>query len=452
MKSIIKLLLCLVSLVFVLSVCIGCNNTNYGNNNSSHQNNNSDNIPDIETNSQNKKQYCVTLDYNDGSGRQENVYVPEGEYIYSYVPYPIDGKKEVVAWSQINAENNYEVPVTNNITLYAQWKTFETVVYTNEMPSQINDRFSEIHINQNDQYFLSEKVLRIGADVRSISIVSNGTTYTNFAIMINSRSSDLNITMDNFSFRSNKDFALKAADSSAKYTVNLNIQNTVYMDSLGYIPSFSQGGANCVEISNLNIFGTGTLCLVAGRGADGESKPKAGDGKDGENGGSATNGGVGILSKTINASDIHLIVIGGNGGNGGNGGTGNNGSGLSGAKFKDGGNGGKGGNGGDAIKTETFVTKNTTLELIGGDGGYGGNGGDSGGSSAAFAGNGGNGGNGGKGGYVFGTTLSQYSESGALNSFTPGEGGKGGNGGDSEDTSIRGKAGINGSDGIINAK
>lgn len=155
MKTVNNLLLCLVLLVFVISVYIGCDdNTDFSNNNSSNQSsNNSDNIKDDETDPPAKTQYCVTLDYNDGSGRQEIIYIPEGEYVYSYAPYPVDGNKEVVSWSHTDGGSNYQAPVTSNITLYAQWKTYETAVYTNEMPSQINDRFAEVYI-EGDAYFL----------------------------------------------------------------------------------------------------------------------------------------------------------------------------------------------------------------------------------------------------------------------------------------------------------
>ncbi len=449
MKNITKSLCIFLSILCIFLAFSSCDTENSNYDPSNKNDNPSENTTAEKPQA---KKYTVVFDYNNGSGKKETVYIPEGEYITEYAPYPIIGNKEVVAWSGTKDGVKYEAPISENITLYAQWQSYEKAIYTSDFPNQINDRIVEIQINGNSD-ILSGKVLRIGANVQELTIISDGTTYNNFAIIINQRSNDIKLTLDSFCYSSNQEFALKATASAVKYNVNLTIKNISSIDCLGYVPSLENNGANCIIAPNLSITGNGTLSLLAGSGCNGTNAADAENGKDGTAGSSATNGGVGIIADSITVNNINLKVVGGNGGKGGNGGSGNNGNGLFNSdKFKDGGNGGNGGAGGDAINTDYFDATNATLELIGGVGGSGGNGGRSGGSSSAYAGHGGNGGNGGNGGSVFSKNMSTYYESGCVNKYTPGNGGNAGAGGDSSNNAKIGNGGSTGLAGKVNAE
>ncbi len=391
--------------------------------------------------------YTVTLDYNDGSGKKESIKVPEGGLISEYAPYPTVDNREVLYWSGIAGGAEYTAPVTADITLYGTWQTFTPVTYTDDVPATINDRYVEVR-PVGATTALSGKILRIGPNVKTVSFVSDGTIYHDFAIMINERSTDINITFDNFAYTSLQSFGMEASASVREYCVNMTVKNTCVINCASAVAGSGQNGATCIKVPNLKLSGSGTLALFAGHGRGGADKPAAPGGQHGENGESATAGGDGISAASVEVKGITLNITAGNGGKGGKGGKGTN-------DFpttnRNGGDGGRGGAGGAAILTSSFQGLNATLNLVGGNGGNGGNGGQAGGA-VNFAGSGGDGGNGGKGGNVFGMELSAYEATACITTYTPGAGGQGGGGGDSEGTSVLdGNKGSNGQAGIVNA-
>lgn len=391
--------------------------------------------------------YTVTFDFNDGSGRVETVKVREGDTIQKYAPSYSDATGEIIGWSGVANGAEYTAKITSDTRVYAQWRKYEKVVYSSNIPESINDRVVEVKLSGSADA-LYGKVLRIGAGVRSISFVSDGTLYENFAIIIQSRNEDIDIVFDNFSYKSHQSFGLQGADTTSNYSVNLKVTGSSSIDCSAYILSAGNTGA-CISAPNLNIIGSGTLTLVASKGTNGTDRPVAGNGKDGEHGTNGANGGNGIMSSgKVTVTMTSLVVMAGNGGRGGNGGQGNNGNGLSSAKYKDGGNGGQGGKGGCAIIASTFVADNARLELSGGNGGNGGAGGACGGSSYTFAGHGGHGGKGGNGGNVF-MSVKNMEVNGCVENYRVGNGGKGGDPGQSPNDSKDGIAGASGSNGSV---
>ncbi len=417
-----------------------------------------DNVRPVETETETETEriteapkHTVTFDYNDGSGRKTTIEIPEGGNIAHYAPYPLEGVREVTAWSAAPEGMAYMVPVTESITLYAQWITHELVVYTDNIPDTINDAFVEIR-PASDAQALSGRVLRIGANVKSIALVSDGTVYDKFAILINERTTDLSMAMENFSYKSNRAFGLSGSGGSeVGYRLSLQILGHVSIDCAVYSTAGTERAADCINVSSLSLSGTGTLTLLAGHGLDGSSRGNAGNGQDGERGGDGTHGGFGIITNALELENLTLNISAGNGGHGGQGGGGN----LSGSKGGHGGDGGRGGNGGNAIYTKTFKASAAMLTLQGGRGGNGGNGGNGGGGGLLGLGTyqpGGDGGNGGNGGSVFANMLDASDTRGLVTTLTPGLAGQAGSGGSSGAAGglLDGDAGTPGRDGSTN--
>ena len=395
--------------------------------------------------------YTVTFDYNDGSGKTEAVKIPEGHTIDMYAPYPISDTQYVVGWSGVQGGSDYSAPITSDVTLYARWEQIVEVVFSVEdsssLPSQISDRFVAINVLAVEG--LEGKTLRIGSSVQKVTISSESLNVNNFSILINSRATNLNLALKNISFTGYNGFGIKGDSSGYEYSVNLEIHGTVMIDCKNVIGVENDRAADCINVPNLNVRGSGALILYGGNGLNGDDKSTAADGCDGEYGGKGQDGGYGIVAQNVTVERTELVICGGNGGNGGYGGTGNNGGGLTGAKYKSGGDGGKGGNGGGCVLAESFSVGNSTITLVGGNGGNGGTGGNGGGSSSTYAGYGGNGGNGGAGGDVFSYRIN-YNEINVIKSYTGGNGGVGGSGGYSASASKHGVGGNNGAQGDIN--
>ncbi len=390
----------------------------------------------------------VTFDYNDGTGRTKTVKVPVGERIADYAPKEIGDCTEIVGWSIEKDGPDYEIAISGDITLYARWQTYELAEYTVEtLPNIVNDRFAKLSFSEAD-VALGGKVLRIGTDARSLSIVSDGTVHTDFSIMIHERVEDFDLSFENFNYKSESDCAFLAAGTG--YTVVWQIVGENKIDNSAGQSTTAQRGGDCVRAPSLEISGEGRLTILAGNGKNGIDQGKAADECDGANGTNGQPGGVGVVADRVSVVGVTLNVCGGRGGRGGNGGQANNGGGLTGAKYKNGGNGGNGANGGAAMDVNSFSAKNATLELYGGNGGKGGNGGSDGALNSVFAGRGGNGGNGGIGGSVMAKSISDVSISGTLKTVVPGKGGAGGDGGASHNSSKSGLVGYPARDGASN--
>ena len=393
--------------------------------------------------------YNVTFDYNDGTGRTKTVKVPAGERIDDYAPEEIGDCTEIVGWSIEKDGADYEIAISGDITLYAKWQTFETAVYTAQtLPNVINDKFARLELTSADA-LLSGKVMRIGEEARSVSIISDGTTHTDFSIMIHRRSEKINLCFENFNYKSDSDCAFFGEGMG--YTVVLRIIGENKIDNSAGQNATAQRGGDCVRVPSLDISGEGKLTLVAGNGKNGTDRAQAPDKCDGENGTDGQMGGIGIVADYLSVVDVTLNVCGGRGGRGGHGGQANNGDGIfNGGKYKNGGDGGKGADGGAAMDVNAFFAKNATLELYGGAGGRGGNGGADDAMNSLYAGNGGNGGNGGIGGNVNAKSITDVSISGTLKTFVVGNGGRGGDGGTSHSSSKAGIAGRTERNGVCN--
>ncbi len=394
------------------------------------------------------QKYTVIFDYNDGSGQTMEVQIPQGSTIDAYAPALEFSDREVKCWSMMQDGAAYTALVTKNLTLYAQYTLFTPVIYTDRIPTTVNDRFVEIHVS-GDSTVLSDKVLRVGSKVERLTIIGDGTVYSDFAITINERSNDIDVVFDEFAYSSNQTFGLQAVANTVDYTVNLTIENTCIIDCSSANPLNNAEGITCISAPNLSICGNGSLTLQAGNGWTAPDKATATEGNHGENAQSGTNGGNGIQAQKVKVEQVTLTIIAGDGGNGGKGGKGNN-------AFlnydKNGGKGGNGGAGGMAVSASVFETKNATLNFTAGNGGNGGNGGNAGGSNAATTGVAGHGGAGGRGGDVFSSTTN-YNNSGSVCNYTPGVGGSGGKGGNAKDAVdiLDGNAGASGASGNINA-
>ncbi len=441
-------------LVIAMLLCVvGCGGMKdeTGNNNSSNTEKEENNSNEEVNEEVKEKKHKVIFDYNDGSGRKEEIEIPNGEGITEYAPYVAEGLREIVAWSSITNGNAYQAAVTQSMTLYAQWKSYECKVYTSDVPDSLNDRFIEINISGFTSEF-SGRVLRIGPNVKSVSIISDGSVIDRFAIIVSERSSNLEISMENLAFKSNNIFGISGLGNS-NYTMKLKITGNVMIDCVAYSACEGTRGADCIKGSRVEIYGNGTLSLYAGNGKNGADKPNAGDGQDGQRGDNGISGGAGIVAESVDVKNVTLNIVGGNGGNGGKGGAGNVGGGIQ-AKGGEGGDGGHGGAGGDAVVTKSFKVTSANINLTGGNGGKGGKGGNGGGGGILFVGTykmAGDGGNGGNGGSVFSGAITKYEASGTATQFNVGSGGFGGGGGDGG-MGFEGIAGANGSSGNINTK
>lgn len=390
-----------------------------------------------------KIEYCtVTFDYNDGSGRTREVSVPKGAKPDTYFPFVMEGNKKINLWHEEGKSVMFNQVVQSDITLIGEWTTYEIVTYNDFFPEVINDSCAIVEPGYSATA-LKYVTVKIGKDVQSIVFRSSGVKYEKFDIKLESRSTPLAITLENFSYVSDDDVALDLVNGSTRYS-------KVYLDLIGdnTIECDAPSGT-CILANDLAISGDGSLTLFAGDGTDGASYGTAGENRDGDPGGRGANGGVGIKAGALTVTDSTLVAHGGNGGKGGNGGNGNNSDGLTFeyGKRRRGGDGGVGGNGGHALHVESFRAENATISLYGGDGGLGGNGGTGGGVSSTFSGNGGDGGNGGHGGDALHCRMQNVT---ILNCSSIGNGGfygPGGAGGFDGDKEGRGYDGKNGSPG-----
>ncbi len=428
---------------------VGGLGNNIGNENTDKTDNNNSNNSNGDASNPSVPKYKVTFDYNNGSGKNEVLYIPAGSEIGGYAPYPVRGNSEVVSWSLEKGGADFEGKIEKEIILYANWITHDIVKYDENFPETVNSRFVEITLN-GYVMAISGKVLRIAPGVKDISIISDGTVYDKFAIIIDDRVEDLNITFDNFVYQSDKSFGIKG-ESEHDYTVNLEVKALGGIDCAKYSTMGNTRAADCIDVPNLNVYGEGTLFLFAGDGENGIDRSTASNGNDGENGTDGKNGGYGIVTNRLEVKDVKLVVSGGDGGKGGKGGNGNNGYWLD--NRRDGGKGGRGGDGGVAISAENIVFDKVTLELTGGNGGKGGNGGDGGANNSLLSGltggGGGKGGNGGNGGSVFSSTTASVNVTNCIETYIVGTGNSGGSGG-SGAGGVDAKSGSRGADGKIN--
>lgn len=252
------------------------------------------------------------------------------------------------------------------------------------------------------------------AEIGVAIIGAKESTFYDFRIVVNSRSSDFYLELCDMNLVAPEGkVAIDAAAVSSAYTVEIAFR--------------------------------GTCSVRGGKGADGQ------DGKgydynhgyksqyDGVSGTDGASGAVAVSANklTLTAYSASSVTInGGAGGKGGNGGDGGGSAQKGIAQSGHGAKGGAGGSGANAISASVFSFENggdvTLCGGTGGDGGYGGRGGNNkdtdGTDRADHGGDGGDGGRGGRGG------LGLYVQNGAAQSsgviaVSGGAGGKGGNGG-----------------------
>ncbi len=445
-KTAVKISALVLALVIAMPLFIACSKEpeepKYNDNYKPNDSNNSESETVV-------KKHNVIFDYNDGSGRTESIKIPDGKTLDLYAPYPVDGSREVIAWSADLDGAEYSAPVKSDITVYAQWQTISITTYTSDIPEIITDKFVEINVSSNNSS-LAGKRLRIGAGVKSITLKSNGAPIYDLSIVISERSSDLNMTMESFSFKSTQSFGIKSYASDA-YAVKLKLVGESLIDCTEYQPFLGESGSSCINVGKLELYGTGNLTLLGGNGQNGESMPDAGNGENGKSGTSGASGTCGIISNSLSVRNITLTIVAGNGGNGGNGGAGNV------ANYDQGGEGGDGGNGGlggDAIRAKIFRSESAVLTLTSGNGGNGGKGGKGGGGGISFFNtykDGGNGGRGGNGGFVFASMIQSFDSGDSICNYSAGTGGSGGNRGGGG-AGYEGSNGAEGANGKINAK
>ena len=401
---------------------------------------------DIPKREENDKYYTVNFSYNDGSGRVESIKIKEGQPIENYAPYAFDDKEEIVGWST-NPESgtaSYLGNVTANATLYAVWEKYNSVSYDETGISNVlRDRFIEFRPSE-DPSVLNGKTMKISSAVKHITLCSQNIEYSNFAIYILERTTNLYITLNNFSYTCSKDVALSAENLTGNYRVSLEVLGENQISCISFVSSSRERGADCIEVSNLDIRGSGALSLISGNGCNGQSYGQSSQGHDGAVGGQGQAGGCGIVATSVTIADATLRITTGNGGRGGHGGAGNS----SWIYAAEGGNGGRGGNGGSAINTTSFKAQYAVLEIKTGNGGRGGDGGRCGGDAGFKIGAGGDGGRGGNGGNIFHVNTVNYVLDESFVEFIVGDGGYGGIGGESGVKN--GSDGASGNSGIYN--
>ncbi|MDR0777891.1 MAG: hypothetical protein LBE48_00405 [Methanomassiliicoccaceae archaeon] len=241
------------------------------------------------------------------------------------------------------------------------------------------------------------------------------------------------IIIDDASRTLSKNIIINARSVDLKITLN-NVKLSAPQGKIG-IQDLSVGAPNH----------TITFLLV------GDNTVKGGNGGNGVNGSPGTQGGNGAagIDVTKNHSVVmigpgKLTVAGGNGGNGGNG----NDSKDAHVQYRDGGAGGNGGQG-VVCKDVSFEKTSGKITLIGGTGGKGGKGGNSTAlpvvDSAAKR-TGGAGGNGGNGGWALDTAADPKQTTSVSEplSLTGGRGGSGGAGGNGQGGGTGGSNGWNG--------
>ena len=363
------------------------------------------------------KVYNITLDYNDGSGETESLVLKTKED--RTLPKKIVGEKIVEGWyTNPECTVKYDEENSDNMTVYAKWRSMNKVMFTADSSNSINDEYVIIE----NPSTVIDRPLRITEKCYILEIKGDGKVCENFSINISDRKDDLCIKFDSF----------EATGTDNDIISNYSANFTLHIENKGVsrIRNVNSTGGNALNVTNVKIYGTGTLSFTGGNGASGGSGRNGADAEHGENGQSGAKGGSGIVTKNLVVEDVELTVYGGNGGIGGRGGNGNNGTV---GKHKNGGRGGTGGMGGTALITENIEVINCRILCQGGNGGNGGDGGNGGGDSKAFAGEGGNGGDGGSGGY--GLVYNQLNKVDSYEKFAGGNGGNGGAGGKSERTS-----------------
>jgi hypothetical protein len=237
--------------------------------------------------------------------------------------------------------------------------------------------------------------LVIPYDTLEVIIIGDASTIITKNIIINARSTDLKITMNNFKFVAPQG---KAAVQDLSVTAPQHKINFVLLGdnsitggngakggngSPGSSGESGGAGINVTKNHSITVTGNGKLTVTGGNGGAGGNgnDSKSGD-VNSRRGGNGGSGGSGIVCNAISLENAtgKITVVGGNGGAGGKGGNSTEiGAVLWAGPNLCGGNGGNGGQGGWSIdaRTEPNPTSSVSepLSLIGGWGGTGGAGG-----------------------------------------------------------------------------
>ena len=292
--------------------------------------------------------------------------------VSKYVKNPInssyDGKKyQHYVVSNSDGTNKYTVYLGIDNTPWAPATGKVIIDWSNETELDLM-KHTDRNVYGTERYN-NVDIRRGTSDV--IFIGSPSKTFQNFCMHICGFESKetLNICFVNFKFVTNVVGAINLyEDSGSILTIEI-------MGDCSIGSSYSGGHIINTPINQLNIVGTGTITIAAGKGADGSSYGAAG-----------AAGGTGIVAKVLNVNiSGKMYIYGGNGGNGHS--NKNDGSQSNSLRY-----GGRGGNGGDAIICGSCDLSGNIV-LTGGSGGNGGYGHKT-KNNAGVGGNGGNGGNG----------------------------------------------------------
>jgi len=364
-----------------------------------------------------------------------------------------------------------------------------------------------IDLTVDSKWYLNAKevgsVLEIPSAYNYVEIKGDGKTTYNSAIDIRSRGTDLELTLNNVSFKSPSEIPALYCGSSVKlmlkvigdvvltghdYTngvagsegINVKDISITFDGSLivkgGQGRSGSDGsegsdGYSGFKASSIELLGAGDLFVTGGQGGTGGSgKSATGTGSVGKNATESSDAGTGAFgskgaagydggqggaaidcSSISCSSSVSVELVGGKGGSGGNGGDGGTGgtggtgynvigSNRNGGDGGTGGTGGNGGSGGNGGEAITVTSGTSSFTMRSGNGGDGGTGGT--------GGNGGSGGNGGTNGWQWvGSASTPTSASDGGNGGTGGTGGAGGNGGSGYSVANAGSGGNGGTGG-----
>lgn len=383
-------------------------------------------IEDIEEHVESVEKYVnsiYTIDYETNGG----VFLEDGSYPTSYmirndvyIPSTISTLEyasapeynRFVGWyedAEFTVPFNVNTLKTNprNLTLYAkwEWETFTVYSSIDETPENIGGGRIVIDWSNETDTDISNHTTRVVSGTKYNNInINSGTvdvifigdpskTFSNFHISLCNFKSGENITLKFVNFK-------YSTDENDAISVSEDLGSTISIEVTGECSiGTTCAGGNIINTpdNNVNIAGSGSLSIIAGKGADGSNY-----------GSSGSAGGTGILAHDLNVKINSLVVNGGNGGNGKS----NKDDATQSNDKRYGGNGASGGN---AI---TCCSCNLigNITLTGGNGGNGGYGH----KTANKPGEGGDGGNGGNG---ITYTADCYYESATIN------GGSGGNGG-----------------------
>lgn len=371
----------------------------------------------------------ISFNTNGGEYLSSIIY-EEGTYIYLPIidnensNYIFDGwyyNEKLITYGDEMIILNY----TSDITLVAKWKEIYRIDFNTLTSYSISsvDNNSEILIDfRNCNNNLENKNIIIKDSINKLVLRGNpGIEYFNFSINVSSRSNNLNIVFDNFSYKSNQTTALYAKSSSKDFSLYLDIigisgikadngkngnsgnsynrNEDVNSSNNGGFGDYGSDGYDAIETNNLiiNCHKGSLFSIYAGNGGDGGHGGN-GEGSNGPGkstagyGGPGGSGGMGgdaiIVDNYLKFEGLGTInIYAGNGGIGGNGGHGGNATVNYSTDDPDhggaGGEGGRGGHGGVGIYyrdyTDLIVDLNTVVTVyagIGGTGGHGGNGGD----------------------------------------------------------------------------